>query len=376
MTKKLLMIVNSPAFFMSHFYPIAEGAKAAGYDVHVASMVGEAVDSIKKAGIKHTVLPMSRSGKGVFEELRTFIAIWSLLWKVRPDVLHLMTIKPVLYGGIAARFAPVKGVLSVITGLGFVFLGKGFRAQLLRFFISKSYRVALSKRNLRVLFENPDDCQALGSLGAFNEGQAELIRGAGVDLVEYAFLPEKTELPVVCLAARLLRDKGVVEFVEAAHMLQKRGVRARFQLIGDTDPGNPATITAHEIRQWQLDGVVELLGYRADIPQLFSDANLVVLPSYREGLPKVLLEAAACGRAVVTTDVPGCRHAIISDVTGLIVPVRNAERLAEAIETLLANSELRYRMGSAGRKLAESDFAIDKIVQQYLTIYGKLEGAI
>lgn len=372
MTKKLLMIVNSPAFFMSHFSPVAERAKTLGYDVHVASMDGVAVDNIKKLGVKHTVIPVNRSGKGLLGELRSLIAIWLLIWKVKPDVLHLMTIKPVLYGGVAAKFSPVKGVLSVITGLGFVFLGEGFKAKVLRNIISRSYRLALSKRNLRVLFENPDDCKVLSDLGAFDVEKARIIRGAGVDLHCYSFSPEKMGRPIVCLAARLLRDKGVVEFVEAAKILKKKGVDARFQLIGDADPGNPATISDQEIEQWKRDGEIELLGYRTDISQLFSDANIVVLPSYREGLPKVLLEAAACGRAVVTTDVPGCRHAIIPDVTGLLVPVKNAEALSDAIELLLSDTSLRSRMGKAGRKLAEEDFAIGKIVHQYLEIYKEL----
>ena len=373
MAKKLLMMVNSPAFFMSHFFPVAQSAQQEGYDVYVASMDGDSVKAIKEAGLKHIVLPMSRSGKGPFGELRTLISTWLILWKVKPDLLHLMTIKPVLYGGIAAKFAPVKGLLAVVTGLGFVFLSQGSKAKLLRSLIIRAYRLAFSKKNSRILFENPDDLKTMIDLGVLREEQAELVRGAGVDLQKYAFLPERTGEPIVCLAARLLRDKGVVEFVDAADILRKKGISARFQLIGNTDPENPATITEYEISQWEKIGAVELLGFRADIPQLFAGANIVVLPSYREGLPKVLLEAAACGRAVVTTDVPGCQHAIIPDVTGLLVPVQDSEKLADAIERLLEDPGLRLRMGEAGRELAEDDFAIEKIVAQYLAVYRKLE---
>tara|TARA_R110001592_G_scaffold58694_2_gene177593 strand:+ start:1585 stop:2712 length:1128 start_codon:yes stop_codon:yes gene_type:complete len=373
MSKTLLMVVNSPTFFMSHFFPIAKEAKAAGYDVYLASMAGDSVEEIEGAGITHFVLPMSRSGKGLFGELRTFCAIWLLFWKIKPDVVHLMTIKPVLYGGIAALIAPVKGVLSVITGLGFVFLGEGFKAKFLKSIIGRIYRLALCKRNLRVLFENPDDRDTLYVLGAFPEGKAELVRGAGVDLAQYAYVPERIQSPIVCLAARLLRDKGVFEFVAAAKILRERGIDARFQLIGDIDPGNPATATENDLQQWQSDGIVELLGFRSDVPQLFAAANVVVLPSYREGLPKVLLEAAACGRAVITTDVPGCRHAIEQNVSGLLVPLQNVDELAAAIKRLVSDPELRHKMGKAGRELAEREFSIDKIVRQYLEIYRKLE---
>jgi glycosyltransferase involved in cell wall biosynthesis len=284
-----------------------------------------------------------------------------------------MTIKPVLYGGVAAKFAPVNGLLSVVTGLGFVFLNQGFKGKLLRSLVISTYRLAFSNKNSRILFENPDDLKTMSDLGVLRNEQAELIRGAGVDLQKYAFSPETAGEPVVCLAARLLRDKGVVEFVEAANILRKKGIKARFQLIGNTDPENPATITRCEIEQWQQNGVVELLGFRADIPQVFANANIVVLPSHREGLPKVLLEAAACGRAVVTTDVPGCRHAIAPGVSGLLVPVQNPKKLAGAIEMLIKDPDRRLRMGTAGRRLAEEDFAIEKIVAQYLSIYKKLE---
>lgn len=375
MSKTLLMIVNSPKFFMSHFSHIAEAAKAEGFEVHLASMDGEGVNAIQKAGFKHNKLPMTRSGRGLFSELRTLIAIWWLMWRIKPDVVHLMTIKPVLYGGIAARFAPVRGVLSVVTGLGFVYVSRGVRAKLFQTLINGMYRLAMGHKNQRVLFENPDDRQTLCETGIVIPEKTDLVRGAGVDLREYACIPEKNGIPKVCLAARLLKDKGVVEFVEAARILNSKGVPAIFQLIGEPDPDNPASISKTELQRWAQEGIVQLLGFRSDIAGLFAEANVIALPSYREGLPKVLLEAAACGRAVVTTDVPGCRHAIEPGLTGLLVPVRDAEGLAQAIETLLNNPEKRACMGKAGRKLAEKDFSLETISEHYLALYDKLEGA-
>lgn len=373
MNSLLLIIVNDAAFFLSHRLPVAQGAKKAGYEVHVASMPGPAVERVRDLGFVHHELPLSRSGKNILGEIVSLVSIWRLLWRLKPDVLHLVTIKPVLYGGIAARLAPVKGVVAAVSGLGFVFLAKGLKATILRRIISSLYRFALGKKNLRVIFQNPDDRDVLVGMGALESVKVEVIRGSGVDLASYTELPEPSGTPVVCLAARLLRDKGVLEFVEAVRILRQRGVSARFQLVGDLDLGNPATITVDELEAWRQEGFIELLGFRKDIAKLFGDAHIVTLPSYREGLPKVLVEAAACGRAVVTTNVPGCRDAIEPGITGLLVPVRNAPALADAIETLLNDSELRQQMGHAGRMLAESEFSIDKIVKQHLDIYSKLE---
>ncbi|MCP1455009.1 glycosyltransferase family 4 protein [Pseudomonas kilonensis] len=376
MTDKLLMIVNDPAFFISHRLAIAEAAKEMGYETHIATMDGEAVSSITDKGFIHHLLPLSRSGSNPFSELFSLFSVWRLLWKVKPKILHLVTIKPVIYGGIAARFAPVKGVVAAVSGLGFVFVSQGIKATLLRKVVNFFYKLALGKKNLRVIFQNPDDCAVLTGFSIVDRNKAEMIRGSGVDLNLYSFMPENmSQTPVVCFAARLLRDKGVIEFVEAVKILQLRGIAARFQIVGDVDLGNPATITPAEIATWRDEGIIELLGYRKDIGELFTNANIVTLPSYREGLPKVLVEAAACGRAVVTTDVPGCRDAIDPNVTGLLVPVRDAMALADSLEELIQNAEVRQRMGVAGRALAERAFNIKKIVQQHLDIYSKLERA-
>ncbi|WP_434571589.1 glycosyltransferase family 4 protein [Pseudomonas sp. Z3-6] len=376
MTHTFLMVVNDPAFFISHRLAVAQGARKAGYTVHIATMDGKAVKLITDEGFTHHSIPLSRSGSNPFFELLALFCIWRLLWRIRPDILHLVTVKPVVYGGIAARLAPVKGVVAAVSGLGYLFLSKGSKATLLRKVVSFFYKVALGKKNLRVIFQNPDDRDLLIGLGVLDPGKVEMVRGSGVDLKLYSFEPERLDsLPVICLAARLLRDKGVLEFVDAVRILHQRGVKARFQLIGDIDPGNPTTITEAEMSTWREEGLIELLGYRKDIARLFANVNLVTLPSYREGLPKVLVEAAACGRAVVTTDVPGCRDAIDPDVTGLLVPMGNALALADGLQLLIDDPIRRQSMGAAGRALAENEFDLRKVVQQHMDIYSKLERA-
>lgn len=374
MTSSLLFVVNDAAFFLSHRLSLALAAREAGYAVTVATMPGSAVQQIKDLGFTHHAIPMSRSGSNPAAEAVTFFVILKLLWKVRPDVLHLVTIKPVLYGGLAARLAPVKGVICAVSGLGFVFMTKGGRVGLLRTIVANLYRLALRRGNLKVIFQNPDDRDVLLGIKAVTPEQVEMIRGSGVDLALYEVKPEPGDVPVVCFTARLLRDKGVFEFIDAARLLRKKGVNARFVVAGDADPGNPTSVSATDIEQWRREGVVEVLGYQKDVATLFSNVNLVVLPSYREGLPKVLVEAAAAGRAVITTDVPGCRDAIEPGVTGVLVPVKNVDLLAEAIEKLIVDAPLRQTMGRAGRVLAEREFGIEKIVDRHLEIYAKVAG--
>lgn len=373
MKKRLLFVVNDAAFFISHRLPIALSAQRNGYEVRIASMPGPAVAEINKHGFSHYELPLTRSGKNPISELWVMFSIYRLFRRWRPDLVHLVTIKPVIYGNIAARLAGVHGVVAAVSGLGFVFMAAGLKASLVRTGVKWLYRFAFGKKNLRVIFQNPDDRDVLLGMAALDPRKVEMIRGAGVDLTHYSALPEPAGRPVVSLAARLLVDKGVGEFIEAARLLKQRGVDVRFCLIGDTDPGNPSSLTSNDLDALHEEGLVELLGFRKDVAQLFANSHIVVLPSYREGLPKALVEAAACGRAVVTTDVPGCRDAIEPDVTGLLVPVRDPSALADAIQRLIDDPKLRQQMGRAGRELAEREFAIEKVVRQHLDIYQELE---
>ncbi len=278
-------------------------------------------------------------------ELRTLRRIAAVMRTVRPDIVHLVTVKPVVLGGIAARLARVPAVVAAVSGLGFVFTARGIKAKLLRAIVVALYRAVLGHPNMKVIFQNGDDQRLLQSLTGLEDARSVIVRGSGVDLAQFAVRPFPAEPVVVLFAARLLRDKGVEEFVEAARMLRQRGVNAVFRLAGAPDPENRASVGHEELRNWSESGCVEFLGHLGDMAQVLAGAHMVVLPSYREGLPKVLAEAAACGRPVITTDVPGCRDAIVPGVTGLLVPPQDAEALSVAIERLIADPGMRARHG-------------------------------
>lgn len=371
-SKTILFVVNAPEFFLSHRLPLAQAAKAEGYEVHVASAFGAQAHNIKEYGFTHHVVPFARRGQNPLVELATLVKLIGLFRRLKPDLVHLITIKPVLYGGLAARVSGVGAVVSAVSGLGTVFLASSGIASARRWLVKRLYTAAFKQKKLAVIFQNPDDRAALLDIGALHLSDTRMIRGSGVDLSEYPYLPEPEGRPVVVMAARLLRDKGVFEFVQAAQLLRQRNVNVEMRLIGSPDPGNPTSVSEHDLEAWRQAGVVELLGYRTDIAEQYAAANIVCLPSYREGLPKSLVEAAACGRAVVTTDVPGCRDAIEPDTTGVLVPVKSALLLADAVQALIESPERRLRMGKAGRELAEKAFSIDRIVEQHLAIYREL----
>ncbi|WP_018995350.1 glycosyltransferase family 4 protein [Thioalkalivibrio sp. ALJ2] len=371
---KLLFLVNDFGFFVSHRLAVGLGARDAGFDVYVAAP-GEPPPMLGELGLKAVPVPMSRRGANPFAEAHSLWALYRLFRRLRPDLVHLVTIKPVLYGGMMARLARVPAVVSAISGLGTVFTSDGQRAGMMRRAVQAMYRLALGHPNQAVILQNTDDQAALIRSGGLRDEKALMIRGSGVDLADMPCREEVPGVPIVAFAARLLKQKGVEEFVTAARLLRERGVVARFWLIGDPDPGNPSSITPEQVEAWAAEGVVEVLGHRPDVPEIYAQAHVVTLPSYYgEGLPKTLIEAAACGRPIVTTDHPGCRDAIEDGETGVLVPVRDAQALADALQALVEDPQWRQAMGRAGRALAEREFAIEKVVGAHLEIYRRLHG--
>ena len=358
MTKKLLFVVNVDWFFLSHRLAIALEAQRQGFEVHIATRVTDRLDELLRHGLIVHVLALDRAGAGLANAWRTATQLWRVLRAVKPDVVHLVTIKPILLGGLMARLTRVPAVVVAVSGLGYVFMSHGSAAFVRRWLVTLLYRVALSHPNLKVIFQNSDDLRSLTEIVHLSAGNAVVLRGSGVDLAHFVQLPLPGGIPVVVLAARLLADKGVFEFVQAARLLLQRACSARFVLVGMVDAPNPTSVTRADLDAWVNEGVVEWWGHRSDMSQVLAMARVVVLPSYREGLPKVLLEAAACGRAVVTTDVPGCRDAIDPGVTGLLVPVQNAVALADALESLIISPTRCQTMGDAGRALAERAFDV------------------
>ena len=374
MSRTLLFVVNVDWFFLSHRLPIALEAMRQGYQVHIATGLTDRLDELQRNGLVVHPLALDRSSAGLGNAWRTVLQLWQIFKAVRPDVVHLVTIKPVLLGGLVARLAGVPAVVAAVSGLGFVFMARGAKAAVRRWLVGAFYRLALGHGNLKVIFQNADDLRSLAKMAHLPGAKVAVIRGSGVDLARYAQVPLPSGVPVVLLATRLLADKGVLEFVQAARLLKQRGCNARFVLVGTVDTANPTSFTNTEVSAWVDEGAVEWWGHRADMPQVLAASQVVVLPSYREGLPKVLIEAAACGRAVVTTDVPGCRDAIDPGITGVLVPVRNAVALANAMEALINDSVRCQVMGDAGRALAEKAFDVRQVVATHLQLYQELIG--
>jgi len=369
--KKILFIVNVDWFFVSHRLPIALEAIRQGYEVHIVTTVTDKLDLLEKSGlIVHNLsLHRSRSGISIFSE---FWALLSIIKDITPDIVHLVTIKPVLLGGIASRLANVPAVVSAISGLGFTFHGNGFVFSLRRKFISLFYYLSLGHKNQKIIFQNNDDKLKLFKIRKDINNRSVLIQGSGVDLSLYSVVENNFNHPVVMMAARLLSSKGVREFVQASKIICTDNKNVRFVLLGDIDPLNPESIKKSEISQWKEDGLVEIWGYRSDMNNIIPKANIVVLPSYYgEGLPKILIEAAACGRVVITTDHPGCRDAI-TQKTGVLIPIKDSEALADAIRALLQNPQKAIKMGEAGRELAEQNYSIEKVCKKHIKIYKDL----
>ncbi len=369
---RLLFTVNDAGFFLSHRLPIAQAAAAAGYDVQIATAPGEAAAQIRARGFAHHPVPLSRRGLNPLAELRTIWALARLYRRLRPDLIHLVTIKPVLLGGIAARLAGAPAVVSAVSGLGYVFISRGTLAAPLRAAVATGYRFAMRRRGVRVIFQNPDDRNEFLNRALVEAKDIVTIKGSGVDTNRFAPSDEPPGPTLVVLPARMLYDKGVGEFVAAARQLRQAGVEARFALVGDSDVGNPTAIPLADLQAWQDEGAVEWWGFRDDMPEVLAQAHIVCLPSYREGLPKSLIEAAACARPIVTCDVPGCREIGRDGENALLVPARDAEALVTALRRLIDDPGLRRRLGARGREIAEAEFSLERVVGQTLAVYATL----
>lgn len=367
---KLLFLVTEDWYFCSHRLPLACAARDAGFEVSVATRVRAHGERITAAGLQLIPLGLQRSGRNPWRELAAISEIARIYRQIAPDIVHHVAMKPVLYGSLAAKIAGVPVVVNALAGMGYVFTSSQASARLLRPLITLALRFLL--KNGRVILQNTDDRAALIAAGVLKVEQVALIRGSGVDTAIFQSTPEPDGVPLVVLPARMLWDKGVGEFVAAAVALKQDGVEARFVLAGERDPDNPADIPLEQLQAWHDSGNVAWLGRQEDMPSLLAQANIVCLPSYREGLPKALLEAASSGRAIVATDVPGCREAVHHNENGLLVPARNAVALAAALRLLIENPPLRRRFGLRGREMAEHEFSVEKITAETLALYREL----
>lgn len=369
---KLLFVVSEDWYFWSHRLPLALTARNADFDVVLATHITELKDAIEAAGVRVLPLDIRRSSMNPIEGLKLLITLIDLYKRERPDIVHHVAMKPVLCGSIAARLAGVRAVVNALAGLGFVFVSSSAKARLLRPPMRGALRWALNRSGSVLILQNPEDLDQFVSGGLIARERACLIRGSGVDTVQFRCAPEPGGIPIVVLPARMLWDKGVGEFINAARRLRARGVEGRFVLVGEPDQANPSAISKDQLDAWQREGIVEWWGHRPDMSMVLTCSHIVCLPSYGEGLPKVLLEGAACGRPLVATNVRGCREIVRDGDNGLLVPVRDVEALAGAIERLITNRALRKRMGARGREIVEAEFTDKLVANQTLKIYRKL----
>jgi len=364
---KILLFANTDWYLFNFRLSLAQALRAAGHTIVLVSPPGKYIGNLQAAGFRWIEFPLSRRGTNPLFEIKTIARLRQLYRQEKPNIVHHFTIKCVLYGSLAARLAGVKGIINAITGLGYVFIGSNQQANRLLFMVKGLYWLAL--RNTRVIFQNEDDRGLFLGMGLVNPAQCNLIAGSGVDTQHFKPTPEPDGMPLIVLPARLLWDKGVGEFVEAARLLQSQGISARFALVGDTDPDNPAGVPDKQLHDWQAEGVVECWGWQEKMSLVYERANIVCLPSYREGLPRTLVEAAACGRSLVAADVPGCREIVHNGENGLLVPVQDVQALAAAVKTLVLNPGMRQVMGIRGRAMVEKSFSVEKVVSETLQVY-------
>ncbi len=370
---KILYLVTEDWYFCSHRLPHAIAARQAGYAVTVVTRVRDHGDLITAAGLGLIPLDWSRREANPLRMLRDLWRVGCILRLEQPDLLHNVALKPVLYGSVAAWFTGIPSVVNALAGLGSLYTSNRFGLRGLRILLRPLLRTLLSRQGSRVIVQNPDDLNTLVDLAIIPPDQAVLIRGAGVDTDQLQPIPEPATRPVVVLAARMLWSKGVGEFVAAATVLQRQGQAARFVLVGDIDPDNSDSIDQARLLSWHSSGIIEWWGYRDDVATVFSQGHIVCLPScYGEGIPRVLLEAAALGRPIITTDWPGCREVVRHGWNGLLIPPRNAQALAEAIKALLQDPERRQAMGRNGRQLAIQTFTLTQVVGEILAVYRSL----
>lgn len=367
---RLLYVVSEDWYFLSHRLPMARAARNAGFEVHVATRVNKGAAAIKAEGFTLHPIPFARGRLSPLASLKTIAALRRVHRAVAPAVTHHVSLQPSVLGLLAARNRPTA-CINALTGLGYAFTSAGAKATAVRLVIRPVLRSLLDHKGVINLVQNGDDRAALLALG-IAPSRIAVIPGSGVDVARLVPLPEPAGPPTIGFVGRLLADKGIHTLVEAQRLLRTRGLQTYLLIAGTPDPANPASVTEAEAASWNNEPGVRWLGQVEDIAGLWAQAHIAALPSRREGLPLSLLEAAACGRAMVATDVPGCREIVVPGVTGLLVPPDDAKALADAIEQLLDDPSLRAQFAAAARRLAVERFSADLIGRQIVALYCRL----
>ena len=355
---------------MAHRVPMALAAQRAGHDVHVITHVDKHLAAIEALGFHVHAVDWRRGSIDPFAFLNSILAVRRHYRAIAPDLIHHVALQPTIVGSLAASgLASVR--LNALTGLGFVFTSATLKARLLRPVFRFLLRYVLGDSRAAVLVENPDDRTAVKALGVA-DNRIFTIAGSGVETDKLTPLPEPPEPVTIAFAGRLLKDKGVRALIEAHEILARRGEPVRLLIAGEPDPANPASIPDKEITEWSRLSGITLLGHVADIRDVWKAAHIAVLVSHREGLPMSLLEAAACGRPIVASDVPGCRQVARAGVNALLVPPADAGALADAITQLSRDKELRRKFGEAGRLMVESEYSAERVGLEIIALYSRL----
>lgn len=375
MNKKILFVVNELNFFLSHRLSIAKEASRKGYLVHLA-IENKKLTKVEDEHLKDFQIHnyyVSRSNLNVIFEIYTFISLFLLIKRINPQLVHLITMKPIIYGGIINRILNIKSQVISVTGMGYIFINKQkLRIKILNFIVKNLLKFAINHKNQKIIVQNNSDLNEFLRVKKISDKNFILIPGSGVNLNLFNYVPENEKNNLIIMVCRLLKDKGVYEFIEAEKKIRNKNIKARFWLVGNIDLSNPSSLTSKDIEKIKEDSKVKFLGFRKDISRLYKYSNIAVLTSYREGFPKSLIEASACGRPIITTDVPGCRDSIINNVTGILINKKNSQQLCDAIELLLKNDTLRKKMGYQARINAENKYNINDVISKHMEIYNNL----
>jgi len=369
---RLLFLITEDWYFWSHRLDLARAAAQAGFDVSIATRVTNHGERVQREGFRLFPISLFRRSRNPVVELAAILELVRLYRRERPTIVHHVAMKPILYGSLAAWVLGVPVVVNAFAGLGYAFTNETRRGSLAHTYLRRWLKILMRLSKSVVIFQNKDDRDLFFEEGVIATQETRIIPGSGVDTKHFDVRLSAEACPIVMLASRMLWDKGIGEFVEASRHLKQQGVSARYVLVGRCDEHNPAAIEPAQIRRWVQEGVVEWWEHREEMSATLASATMVVLPSYREGLPKILLEAAACGKPLIATDVPGCREIVTHGVTGLLVPARNPVALAAAIESLLRDSLLRAAMGVAAREVVLRAFSVEKVVGQVVDLYREL----
>lgn len=372
MKKKLIIVVNDLRYFFSHRLPIALEAEKIGYSITViyGSNKDEKLLKHKKTNFDYYFIPIARGSLNPFKEIKSIYLLFKYFKKNKSDLIHLVTLKPCLYVGLVARILKFKNILFAFPGLGIIFKSNKFKLRLIKFLLLPVFKYIFQNKNYLALFQNDNDQKVFINLNLTSKDKTRLTKGSGVDISKFKKTVEPPEPIVVTFASRLIYDKGITFFISAAKKLIQKKTNIKFLVAGSIDEGNPNSIRKETIKQWKKIKDITFLGDVSNMFEVYERSHIVCLPSfYGEGLPKVLIEAASCGRAIITTDHPGCRDAVIKNKTGILIPIRDSEKLSNQIEHLAFNHNLRKSMGAEGRKLAENQFSINLIVEQHMKIY-------